>query len=124
MGRNRHYSSPDEFDAAVDCYVDNMLAQERPLTWTGLALALGFSCRSSIDEYIKYDGFSYSVKRAKLLVEASYEERLYSTSTSGIQFALKNLGWSDKTQVDHTTNGQSFKPMSLDDFYDKSNTDT
>lgn len=103
-GRPRKYATPEEFDAAVNAYVAERVADEKPLTWTGLALALGFACRASIDEYEKYDGFSYSVKRAKTLVEASYEERLAmgEGSPAGSIFALKNFGWKDKQGVELT----------------------
>ena len=72
-GRPRHYDTPEEFDAKVKEYYDWCKASEEPITWTGLALYLGFSSRQSIDEYKNYPGFSDSVKRAKLLVENAYE---------------------------------------------------
>lgn len=100
-GRPRHYSTPKEFDDRVDEYYSFCKTNPlEPLTWTGLALFMGFSCRASIDEYLKYDGFSYSVKRAKSLIEYGYEKKLHSTSPTGAIFALKNFKWSDKTVED------------------------
>jgi len=98
-GRPRKYNSPEEFDAKVDEY---FIECDGPVTWTGLALHLGFCSRSAIDEYAEYDGFSYSVKRAKLLVEHNYEKRLGNSelSPSGTIFALKNFNWTDKTQTE------------------------
>ena len=61
----RKYKSPEEFDAKVEEYADYCKEQDEPVTWTGLALFLGFCSRQSIDEYLQYDGFSDSVKRAK-----------------------------------------------------------
>lgn len=103
-GRPRTYSSPEEFDAAVDEYVAVREADGKRLTWTGLALHLGFASRSAIDEYAQYEEFSYSVKRAKMLVENSYEERLgeEKLSAAGTIFALKNFGWKDKQETEHS----------------------
>ena len=110
-GRPRTYSTPEEFDSKVDEYVNDCTDKEEPLTWTGLALYLGFSSRKSIDEYQKYDGFSHSVKRAKLLIENSYEKRLYSTCVTGPIFALKNFGWRDKT--DEAESEQEAVPLNI-----------
>lgn len=112
-GRPRHYNTPEEFDDAVNAYVDNCAIDGSPMTWTGLALALGFSSRQSIDEYLKYDGFSDSVKRAKALVENCYEKRLFSNANAGAIFALKNFGWSDKQEVAHTSPDGSFAPTRI-----------
>lgn len=101
-GRPRHYTDPAEFDRAVDAYVAQCVADEQPITWTGLALALGFASRSAIDEYAKYDGFLYSVQRAKLIVENAYEKRLHGNAPTGAIFALKNMDWADKQAHEHS----------------------
>lgn len=98
MGRPRHYKSPEEFDAMVDKYVAERAELGKPLSWTGLALYLGFGSRRAIDEYATYDGFQHSVKRAKTLIENFYEE---ATMTGDIPpafgiFGLKNFKWKDK----------------------------
>lgn len=64
-------------------------------TITGLALYLGFSSRSTLNEYAKKEVFSNIIKRAMLTVENSYE----NSGTSFDMFALKNMGWKDKTEV-------------------------
>jgi len=109
-GRPRKYNSPDEFDARVDEYAEYCEANDEPVTWTGLALFMGFCSRVSIDEYLKYDGFSYSVRRAKAFVEFSYEKRLHGNSPTGAIFALKNYGWSDKSELDHRSSDGSMTP--------------
>ena len=101
-GRPRKFETPEQFDEAVDEYVAERRVAERRMTWTGLALHLGICSRASIDEYAKYEGFSYSVKRAKLLIENAYEESLGGDgSPAATIFALKNFGWSDKHEVEH-----------------------
>jgi hypothetical protein len=102
MGRPRIIQSPEDMDRLVDLYVENCRNAEKPqpITLTGMILALGLSSRQSLDEYAKLPHFFDSVKRAKLIIECEYENRLItSTSATGSIFALKNLGWVDK----HTT---------------------
>lgn len=105
IGRPRKISSPEEFDRLVDLYIAMCQDPEKPraITLTGLILALGLSSRQSLDEYLNYPEFSDSVKRAKLLIEHEYENRLVvGTSAAASIFALKNFGWMDKhpTQLD------------------------
>lgn len=98
-GRPRLISSPEELNDRADTYFAVCKAEDRPVTVTGLALALGLSSRESLDEYGRRPEFSDSVKRAKAMVAAAYEERLWGNSPAGAIFALKNMGWSDKQDV-------------------------
>ena len=99
-GRPRIIQTPAEFDAKVDSYIEHCRSDKSPITWTGLALALGFSSRQALNDYAEYPGFSNSVERAKLLVEQAYEERLHSSTPVGAIFALKNMGWSDRQEIE------------------------
>ena len=110
VGRPRLYQSPEAFDAKVDEYYHSCKETGEPITWTGLALYLGFSSRQSIDEYQEYEGFSDSVKRAKLLVEWAYEKRVLGANAAGPIFVLKNMGWSDKQELSHSSPDGSMSP--------------
>lgn len=99
VGRPRLYKTPKEFDEKVEEYQRYCIKRNEPVTWTGLALFMGFAARACIDEYANYDGFSYSVKRAKTFVEWHYEMRLCGDKPTGAIFALKNFGWQDKSEV-------------------------
>ena len=110
IGRPRKFKSPEEFDAKVEEYRWYCKEEGEPVTWTGLALYLGFSSRQSIDEYLNYDGFSDSVKRAKALVEWHYEMRLCGDKPTGAIFALKNFGWRDTQALEHTSPDGSMTP--------------
>ena len=66
---------------------------------TGLAMFLGFESRQSMYDYLKKDGFSYSIKKALLKVENNYEMGLWQEKPTGAIFALKNMGWVDKTET-------------------------
>lgn len=118
-GRPRRYATPEAFDAKVDEYAALCKENKEPLTWTGMALHLGFAARICIDGYLEYEGFKDSVRRAKLMVENSYEKRLFGNNPAGGMFGLKNMGWSDKQEVDHRTPDgiQVDTRHTLDDFY-------
>lgn len=96
--------TPEEFDRRVDEWVAECRASGTPLTWTGAALALGFKSRQSLWYYGKQPDFADSVKYVKLLVEHVYELRLHGNSPTGAIFGLKQCGWSDKTEVEHSGN--------------------
>lgn len=103
-GRPRIIDSPEEFDRLVDEYVAKCREEDEPVTFTGMALHLGFVARQSLYDYQGYDGFSDSVRRARSLVEAEYEKRLAGNNVAGSIFALKNHGWSDRQELEHSGN--------------------
>ncbi|GAB3994629.1 hypothetical protein GCM10028807_32650 [Spirosoma daeguense] len=76
-------------------------APERPKITT-LALFLGFESRQSLADYVKRESFSYPIKRALLIIESEYEDILPFAKGGGVIFALKNMGWEDKTEVNST----------------------
>lgn len=123
VGRPRLYDSPEAFESKVYEYQKHCEESGEPVTWTGLALFLGFASRQSIDEYAKYQGFSDAVKKAKTFVEWHYEKRLCSDKPTGAIFALKNMGWNDRQELDHTTNGKDIGVVQRV-IIDPSNTDT
>ncbi len=97
-GRPAAYNNPEELLQEVISYFDYCEKNSEKVTVTGLTLYLGFSSRSSLDDYAKRsDEFSYIIKRSKLAVENSYE---LSGNTIDI-FALKNMGWKDTQNITH-----------------------
>lgn len=100
MGRPAVFKDADELQTAVDGYFDNLNGKRA--TITGLAYHLGFESRQSFYDYEKHDNFSYIIKRARLKVESGYEENLTSVACTGSIFALKNMGWRDKTETGFT----------------------
>lgn len=102
VGRPRHFDTPEQFEEKVYEYQQHCKDAQEPVTWTGLALFLGFSSRQAINEYENYEGFSDAVKKAKLFVEWHYEMRVNGNNATGPIFVLKNMGWSDKQQIEHS----------------------
>lgn len=115
LGRPRKYSTPAEFDAMVDMYLIVAKEQNEPLTFTGMALFLGFSSRDGIDIYKTYDGFSGSVERARALVQMGYENGLHTPSNAGARFALTNYGWKNASSVDVSSKDGSMTPRAAVD---------
>lgn len=75
--------------------------------WTiaGLASYLGVS-RQTLYNYKEQDELFDIIKDAIFKIEACYEERLiYSNAPTGVIFALKNMGWKDKTEQDIKVEG-------------------
>ncbi len=99
------FETAEQLEQKIEEYISlcNECDPIKPLTYTGLAYHLGFASRQSIWEYSKRsDELSLPIKRAMLRIEQSYEESLHGTSPAGSIFALKNRGWSDKTELKHS----------------------
>lgn len=79
-----------------------------PPTISRLALALGYTSRQSLYDAMNRQGtederrISYIVKKAVLQIECYYEEQLSGSHAAGPIFWLKNRGWSDKQEIEHT----------------------
>lgn len=71
---------------------------------TGLSLSLGFADKTTLYEYRDRPEFSYPIKTALTLIEQYHEERLSENNVTGAIFALKNMGWKDKTEQEHSGN--------------------
>jgi DNA-packaging protein gp3 len=92
-GRPAKYATVEALHEAVYSYFE--LEHEHP-TVTGLALHLGFNSRQSLYDYGRKPQFSYTIKRALLLIESYYEQALFGPNPRGAIFMLKQFGWSDK----------------------------
>lgn len=86
----------DEGDPLLD-KSGNVIMMTNPPTVSGLALHLGFLDRQSIYDYAKRnDGFSCTVKKAIMKIEAYAEAHLYMGKPTGAIFWLKNHRWVDE----------------------------
>lgn len=109
------YSTAEDLQAAIDDYFKNGVTKKSIVvgkkdnqevieievpTITGLCYYLGFESRQSFYDYEERDGFTYTIKRARLFIEKHYEELLQAGNTTGAIFALKNFNWTDKQQID------------------------
>ena len=101
-GRPPKYKTPEELNKEIELY---FAENEDYPTITGLAYHLGFESRQSFYDYEKRKKFSYTIKRARLKIENSYETSLRKQGRSGDIFALKNFGWRDSQDMDITSGG-------------------
>jgi hypothetical protein len=98
-GRPPIFESAELLSESISEYFRECKEDGTKATITGLALYLGFESRQSISDYAtRNEEFSYIIKRAKLCVENSYE----LSGTAFDIFALKNMGWTDKQENEHT----------------------
>ena len=95
-GRPPTFATPEDLEKKCNEYLVYCVENEEKPTITGMTLFVGFCSRASWDDYDKRQDFSYIVKRAKMTIENSYE---VSGGTFDI-FALKNMGWKDKSEVE------------------------
>jgi len=101
-GRPPIFENADLMAQAIDLYLAKCEAEKLKPTITRMALALGFESRQSFYDYENKEGFSYIIKTARLYVEAAYEDGLRENNCTGSIFALKNMGWKDKTETELT----------------------
>lgn len=77
--------------------------QAEPVTVAGLALYLGFTSKEQFDDYETLGKYRTIIKRARFRVMAYYESRLHYPAPTGAMFALKSMGWGDKTKANKTS---------------------
>jgi len=100
-GRPPIFKTPEEFDAIASAFFAEREALEQPPTVNGLALALGMT-RETLLRYEEKPEFSDTVKAIRHRLEDAWERRLGNTACTGAIFWLKNQGWRDKTEQEHT----------------------
>lgn len=111
MGKPRKFKTAEELEKQANSYFDKCDKEGKPYLVTELALHLGFTSRQDLINQEGYGDDYYDViKRAKSRVESSYERLLYEKGTAGSIFALKNMGWSDRIDL----NGQMNHTLSVD----------
>jgi hypothetical protein len=101
-GRPRIYSNPDDLDNNSDQYFIECEEKKVRPTVTGLTLYLGFADKTTLYDYLKREEFSHSIKKALTRIENALEQKLENNSVAGIIFALKNMGWKDKQELEHS----------------------
>ena len=115
-GRPPIYDNPEDLQTKIDEYKNDCMINEEIPTLTGMILFIGFNSKDTFYEYGKKEGFSDSIKKARLWIESLYEKDLRKTGNTGSIFALKNFGWSDKLEIDnnHSTIDDEGKKVGMD----------
>lgn len=108
-GRPLLFTTVKDLRDKIEAYFTDTKKEE--WTITGLALALDTS-RETLCNYEDKTEYFDTIKKAKLMVEHSYEVDLKKSGRSGTIFALKNFDWKDKTETDITSKGESISTTS------------
>ncbi len=122
------YKTPEEMQKVIDAYFEEcngvyvrdedgvietdknghpITTKPKPLTITGLALALGFTSRQALLNYEGKEEFVDTIKKAKAKVEQYAEERLFDKDgVNGAKFNLSNnfKGWNERQQIESNIN--------------------
>ena len=101
-GRPPIYKTVEELMPKIEDWMRRVLSGEERATVTGLCMALDFDSKDTLYNYRDNPEFSYPIKKALLLVENGYEGGLWTNSPTGPIFALKNMGWKDKREQEHS----------------------
>lgn len=127
VGRPLMYKTKEEMQEKIDAYFEEckgkvltddngklirdkygfpVYIDAKPLTITGLALALGFNSRQALLNYQGKEEFYDTILRAKAKVEQYAEERLFDKDgANGAKFSLANnfKGWKEKIEAEVST---------------------
>ena len=103
IGRPLKIESPEQMKKILDEYFAT--TDENKITITGICLALDLD-KSTFYDYEKREEYKDIVRKARMIVENSYEMSLRENGRTGDIFALKNFGWRDKTEVENNTQGK------------------
>lgn len=105
------FASPQEMQDKIMQYFAYCEDNKENLKITGLCLFIGFESRQSFYDYESRQDFSYTVKRARMVIESHYEEGLNTFKYGGSVFALKNMGWKDQQEQNITTTITTVTPQ-------------
>lgn len=143
VGRPPKYKNVAEMQAKIDAYFKEcdgklltdengnyvfdkfgkpVIVGEKPITVTGLALALGFTSRQALLNYQAKKQFVDTITRAKSRIEQYAEERLFDRDgANGAKFSLANnfKGWNEKQSVEIKNSEQKKEKTKLDNILEQ-----
>ena len=105
----RKFKTPEDMAVAIEAYIQACEAGDELPMITGLCIHIGLCSKQSFYEYEHYDDGAYgdSVKRGRLYVEMAYERHMHREGGhAGPIFALKNFGWTDKSELEIGGSGE------------------
>ena len=98
VGKPRKFKAPADLVKVIEKYFNSTKQSE----WTVTGLSLLVGSKQLLNDYEKRDGFKNIVRTAKLMVENAYELGLRESGGASNIFALKNFGWTDKTEIEQS----------------------
>lgn len=102
VGKPRKYETPEDLIKVIEKYFNDTIESE----WTVSGLSLKVGSKQLLNDYEDREGFKEIVREAKLMIENGYEKELRKYGRPGTIFALKNFGWTDRTEQDITVHAE------------------
>jgi len=99
FSRRERFKDAEELENRLNEYFSLCEKLQAPVTYTGLMLSLGLSDKSSLSGLRYHSEYGDMIRTAISIVEGYYEARLSGNNAVGAIFALKNFGWSDRTDI-------------------------
>ena len=115
MGKGiRKYTNPKDLENTIQTYFEQMRAEKRPLTITGLCIAVGFKSRQTLLDYEEKEQYGHLIREAKMRCQNYAEELLFQNrNVYGVIFNLtNNYGW--RNRMDVVTEGKYDKRLADD----------
>ncbi len=100
-GRPPLFKNKEELELKLDEYKQYLVESGKPPTIAGLAYYTGID-RQTIYNYSEKDEFFGTIKEFRSFVMMNYEELAIDKGNGGIVFLLKNYGYTDKQEVEHS----------------------
>lgn len=107
-GRPLKFKTVKILQTKIDKYFKECEEKGKPLTITGLAVALNTTRETLLDYENYHKKYSDTIKKAKQICQRYVDEYLFTgKNTAGAIFnLLNNYGWKQKTEIDHTSKGE------------------
>lgn len=94
------FKSKAKLEKKIEKFFKDCKKKKKVATITGLAVALDTS-RETLLNYEKREEFFDTIQRAKQIIEAETEQKLFSAYTNGAKFSLTNnfKRWSERVEI-------------------------
>lgn len=102
-GQPPSFNNVNELEAKLDEYKKYLKQEGKPPTIAGLAYYTGLD-RKTIYNYEKKDEYFHTLKKFRDWIMMNYEELAIEKGNGGIVFLLKNYGYNDKQEIEHSGN--------------------
>lgn len=100
-GRPKLWANAEELEAKIESYKKYLKDDKKPPTIAGLAYYLGVD-RGTIYNYKKEDEFFHTIKGFVDWIIMNWEEYALDNSSAGLIFLMKNYGYTDKQDIEHS----------------------
>jgi hypothetical protein len=118
VGRPRKYGTKEELIVGIQAYFDDIVNHDgsynRPPTWTGLGLHLGFASKKWDDNYRDTDEFGWVISQTRLLIDTWRKEQAAvpgkGVNPAGIMFLMNR----EEQQAQHYHDMKDITPTAED----------